>query len=146
MDVYLASQLSHDLASPLVESCIRAVRKHYPVILIDESHAPARQVDVVFAIDHKPKHSTQVRVKAGDAIVLITAARKLGMAALNVKRGRPVRNWPEEFEQNLAEIGRELRAHGRLTPEAIREDIRTCRARQVARPEEVHVAVPSQST
>ncbi len=144
MDVYLASQLCHDLASPLVRSCIREARKHYRDMLRDEPASPTQQVEVVFRIDHKSKHSTQVRVPAGDAIVLITAVRKLGTAALEVERGRPTRNWRGEFEENLAEVGRALRTHGRLTPEAIREDIRTYRIRQIEEPVEVHVTVPAQ--
>jgi hypothetical protein len=145
MDVYLASQLSHDLESRLVQSCIRAARKHYNVILSDEKQAsPGRRVEVVFRIDHTPRHSTQVRVPAGEAIVSISAIRRmLSQTALSVQRGRPSKDWREEFEENLAAIGKALRAHGRLTPAEIREDIRAYRARKLPTPEEVNVTVPA---
>lgn len=144
MDVYFASQLSHDLESQLVKSCIREARKYYGVILNDEEQTNlGRQVEVVFRIDHTPRHSTQVRVPAGEAVVSISAIRKMSQAALSVQRGRPSKDWREEFEQDLADIGKALRAHGRLTPAQIREDIRAYRRRELPAPEEVNVTVPA---
>jgi hypothetical protein len=67
----------------------------------------------------------------------------LSQTALSVQRGRPSKDWREEFEENLAEIGKALRAQGRLTPTEIREDIRAYRARKLPTPEEVHVTVPA---
>ena len=145
MDVYLASNLCHDLTSFLVRSCIREARKHY-AIMLHHDWASGRPIEMIFKIDHRPKHFTEVRVPAGDAVALIAAARKLGEEALAVERGRPARDWRLAFEEDLAEIGQALRAHGRLDQESIREDIRAYRRRQETAPHEIHVAVPASTS
>jgi DNA-binding transcriptional MerR regulator len=140
LDVYLASQLSHDLAQNHVSSCIRAARRHYGEWLRSEGRN-ARPVFIVFKIDHAPLHTTEVRLPLESALASIVMIRERLTQRPQVSRGRPRRNWRREFEEDMTEIGRSLRASA-ASRRPVEEDIRAYRARRRAT-EEVHVTVPT---
>ncbi len=140
LDVYLVSQLSHDLAPSHVWSCVRAARRHYAEWLRALSLRDARPV-VVFKIDHAPRHTTEVRLPLEPALVSIVTIRERMKEHPKISRGRPRGDWRSEFEEDMAEIGRSLRATAASRP-PVEEDIRAYRARRRA-PEEVHVTVPA---
>lgn len=141
LDVYLVSQLSHDLTQSHVWSCIRAARRHYSEWLRSERLRDARSVSVVFKIDHAPLHTTEVRLPLESALVSIATIRERMKERPGISRGRPRRDWRSEFEEDMAEIGRSLRASA-ASQRPLEEDIRAYRARR--RPaEEVHVTVPT---
>jgi len=141
LDVYLVSQLSHDLTHGHVWSCIGAARRHYSEWLRAEWLRDARPVWVVFKIDHAPLHTTEVRLPLAPALVSIVTIRERLKEHPQISRGRPRRDWRSEFEEDMAQIGRSLRAAVGSRP-PLEEDIRAYRARRRA-PEEVHVTVPT---
>ncbi len=141
LDVYLVAHLSHDLTPNYVWSCVRAARRHYSEWLRPEWFRNARPVWVVFKIDHAPLHTTQVRLPLESALTSIMTLREHLKEHPRINRGRPRRNWREEFEEDMAEIGHALRASAASRP-PLEEDIRAYRARRQA-PEEVHVTVPA---
>jgi DNA-binding transcriptional MerR regulator len=140
LDVYLASQLSHDLAQSHVSSCIRAARRHYGEWLRSERRN-TWPVFVVFKIDHAPLHTTEVRLPLESALASIMMIRERLTEQPQVSRGRPRRNWRREFEEDMTEIGRSLRASA-ASRRPVEEDIRAYRSRLRAT-EEVHVTVPT---
>ncbi len=141
LDVYLVSQLSHDLTQSHVWSCVRAARRHYGEWLHTEWLRDARPVWVVFKIDHAPLHTTEVRLPLESALVSIMTIRERVKEHPQISRGRPRRDWRSEFEEDMAEIGQALRASAASRP-PLEEDIRAYRARRRAA-EEVHVTVPA---
>jgi DNA-binding transcriptional MerR regulator len=141
LDVYLVSQLSHDLAQNHVSSCIRAARRHYGAWLRSDRLRNTRPVFVVFKIDHAPLHTTEVRLPLDSALASIVRIRERLTEQPQVSRGRPRRDWRREFEEDMAKIGRSLRATAASRP-SLEEEIRAYRARRRV-PEEVHVTVPA---
>ena len=121
-------------------SCIRAARRHYTEWLRAESLRDTRPV-VVFKIDHAPRHTTEVRLPLEPALVSIVTIRERMKEHPKISRGRPRGDWRGEFEEDMAEIGRSLRATAASRLPVV-EDIRAYRARR-REPEEVHVTVPA---
>lgn len=140
LDIYLVSHLSHDLTPSQVRSCIRAARRHYSDWLRPGWFRGAHPVWVVFKIDHAPLHTTQVRLSLEPAVTSILTVREHLKDRPRINRGRPQRDWRDEFEEDMAEIGRALRASAASRP-ALEDDIRAYRARRQATAEEVHVTV-----
>lgn len=141
LDVYLVSQLSHDLTQSHVWSCVRAARHHYREWLRSERLRDPRSVSVVFKIDHAPLHTTEVRLPLESALLSIATIRERVKDRPGISRGRPRRDWRSDFEEDMAEIGRSLRASA-ASQRPLEEDIRAYRARRRAA-EEVHVTVPT---
>lgn len=141
LDVYLVSQLSHDLTQSHVWSCVRAARRHYREWLRSERLRDPRSVSVVFKIDHAPLHTTEVRLPLESALLSIATIRERVKDRPGISRGRPRRDWRSDFEEDMAEIGRSLRASAD-SQRPLEEDIRAYRARRRAA-EEVHVTVPT---
>ncbi len=103
-----------------------------------------RSFEQVDAMDHAPSHTTEIRLPLQSALVSIKAIRdRQFKEPTAVERGRKPRGWKDDFEEDLSEVGRALRAHRQLTPEAIRHTVRAYRARRLAEPREVHVTVPA---
>lgn len=145
LDAYLVLHLSHDLVPAAVRSCVRAARPFYAQWLSGAHKGKPSAVEIVFKMDHAPQHRTEVRLPLQSALVSIRAVQERS-GKPPVTRGRKPRGWRDVFGEDLATIGKSLRTHGRLTPEALRASVRAYRARRLTRPQEVHVAVPPETT
>ena len=78
---------------------------------------------------------------ARGALASIVTIRERMKEHPKISRGRPRGDWRSEFEEDMAEIGRSLRATAASRP-SVEEEIRAYRARRRV-PEEVHVTVPA---